>query len=509
MTYLMFILVAVVGLFWLAYRRPRPRRWFLPHRTMPAVAGAAVDRQHRHLQAGGLLGETVCEKTKTHFRELLDAGLADQVERELQPGLDFAVQVRALTEIGTIEAARVLERQLAYPLCSDPIEQAWYWVDIATGLRRLNHSQALTAILRCADAATGLPPGPMLAAEAVAFASFSSALKQPASPLGRMALRALVATARAARDGVIEVVAVIRAGLGDVLADVATRADNGADPWLAQAVIEAERIFRRLGHWAQILPVDVRVLAERQAMRLWATGERRAAWLAGAAARLLARFPAAGGEEQGALLRCLFELRADVTKMFPHLPDRRSGWWGDAVRALRWSKSPVVGPVLAGQANRLARKARNHGRAAMILSVLRGHACYETEHALLRAASATNIVLRHAAIGSLGWWPPYDPDRVVRALRVARTDTDAEIRQAAVSALARLGERSALAEVAAGLHSEEQPIRTQTAARIASEELSWLWPDLEIAAASDDPDTALAANEALERLREGLFGLVG
>jgi hypothetical protein len=507
MMYVVFILVAVGGLFVLAYRRPRPRRWLLPRRALSATASAAVDRQHRHLQAGGLLGETACEKTKTHFRELLDAGRAEEVERELRPGLDFAVQVRALTEIGTPEAARVLERQLTRPLCGDPIEQAWYWVDIATGLRQLNRTEALGAVLRCADAAAGLPPGPMLAAEAVAFANFASALKQPASPLGRMALRALVATARAARAGVVEVAAVVRAGLGDALADVAARADTGADPWLAEAVVEAERIFRRLGHWAQVLPADVRALAEGQAMRLWATSERRAAWLAGAAERLIARFTTAGGDEQGAILRCLFELRADVTKMFPHLPDRRSGWWSDAVRALRWSKSPVVGPVLAGQANRLARKARNHTRAAVVLTALRGHACYETERALLRAANTPDAVLRRAAIGSLGWWPPYDPERVVAALRVARTDPNAAIRITAVAALARLGDRSALAEVATGLRSEEPAIRAETAMRIATEELTWLWPDLETAAASGDPDTALAASEALERLREGLFGL--
>ena len=95
---------------------------------------------------------------------------------------------------------------------------------------------------------------------------------------------------------------------------------------------------------------------------------------------------------------------------------------------------------------------------------------------------------------------------MVRALRVARTDTDTEIRRAAVAALARLGERAALAEVAAGLLSEEPAIRVDAAARIAAEELTWLWPDLETAAAADDPDTALAATEALERLREGMFG---
>lgn len=508
MIYLAFILVAAGGLAALAYRRPRRRRWLLPRRAVPRPV-AAVDRQHRHLQAGGLLGETACEATKTHFRSLLESGRADAVEHELAPGTGFAVQVRALTEIGTPAAGELLERQLSRALSADPVEQSWYWADVAAGLRRLNRTASLPAVLRCADAATGLPSGAVLAAEAVAFAGFADLLKQPTSPAGRAALRALAGTARAARAGEIDLAAVIGAGLGDRLADVSSKAEAGADPWLALAVVEAERVFRRLGHWVPLLPPDARRCAEAQAMRLWAGGERRCAWLAGAADRLLARFVAAGTEEQGAILRSLIELRADVTKLFPHLPDRRSPWWTDAVRALRWSKSPAAGPVLAGLAERFTRKPRDHARAAVVLTALRGHAGHETERALVRAAASPDAAVRVAALGSLGWWPPLDPDRVVRLLRVARTDPDAATRTAAVGALARLGERAALSEVAAGLTSEEPALRAVTAARIAAEELTWLWPDLETAAASGDADTAFAACEALEQTRERMFGLVG
>jgi hypothetical protein len=509
MTLIALILVAAGGLVWLACRHPRPRRWLLPRRAVPRAPVAAVDRQHRHLQAGGLLGEAACERTKTHFRELLDAGRIAEVERELHAGLDFAVRVRALAELGTPAAAALLERQLTRALAADAIEQAWYWVDIAAALRRLNRGESLPAVLRCAEAAAGLAPGAMLAAEAVAFPNFSSALKHPTSARGQTALRALVATSRAAREGVLDPAGLVRAGLGDSLADVAAKAEPVGDAWLTEAVVEAERLFRRLGHWVKVFPADARALAERQAMRLWATGDARSAWLSGAADRLRARFHAAAGEEQGAILRCLCEMRAEVTKLFPHLPDDRAAWWPDAVRALRWSRSPVVGPVLAGLANRFACKSRHHGRAAALLGALRGHACYEVERAVLRAALTPTPVLRRAAVGALGWWPPYEPERVVGTLRVARTDPDAETRTAAVSALARLGERAALSEVAAGLQGEEPGIRVATAARIASEELTWLWPDLEDAAASTDPDTALAASEALERLRERLFGIGG
>jgi hypothetical protein len=498
-----FILVAALGLFWLAYQRPRPRRWLLPRRIAPRPI-AAVDRQHRHLQAGGLLGESACEKTKAHFRELLDAGRSDLIERELCPGLDFALQVRALAELASPDAARILEILLVRTLTGDALEQAWYWVDVAAGLRRLNRAESLPAVLRCVDTASGLPPGALLAAEAVAFPNFPIALKQPASVTGRMAVRALVATSRAARNGVLDLTTVVRAGLGDVLADVAARAEPSSDPWLTAAVIEAERIFRRLGHWVRVLPADLRGLAEQHAMRLWATRDQRARWLTTAPSRLLSRFTTAGADEQTAALQCLTELCADPTPLFPHLPDPHAVWWADAIRALRWSKAPVVGPVLANLANRFARK--QHDRAVVVLTALRGHACRETEDALLRAASAVNPALRCAALGSLGWWPPFEPDRVVGVLRAARTDPDPAVHGVTIAALARLGERAALAEVAAGLLSEEPAIRTDTAVRIASEELTWLWPDLETAATSSDSDPAVAASEALERLRERLFG---
>jgi hypothetical protein len=505
MLYGLFILVAA-GLFWLAYRHPRPRRWLLPRRGLPAPAVAAVDRQHRHLQSGGLLGAATCARSKAHFRELLHAGRADEVERELHAGLDFAVRVRALAELGTPEAARVLERQLSRTLTGDAVEQAWYWVDVAGALRQMKCAGSLPAVLRCCEAAAGLPPAAMLAAEAVAFPNFSSALQQPASGVARKALRALVVTSRAARGGVLDLAGAVRAGLGDALADAAAKAEALCDPWLVGAAIEAERVFRRLGHWARRLPADARVLAERQAMRLWAASGRRTACLSSAAELLLRQFPAARPGEQGAILRCLCELRADVARLFPRFPDRRAPWWTDAIRALRWSKSPVVGPVLAGQANLLARKPRNHAQAAAVLCALRGHACHESEQALLSAASGPAPRPRLAAVGALGWWPPYDPDRVVRLLRAARADAEAGIRRAAVSALARLGERAALAEVASELASEEPAIRAEAAARIASEELTWLWPDLESAAESPDPDAALAASEALEHLRERLLG---
>ena len=154
------IAVVVVGLFWLAYRRPRPRRWLIPRRVgspsypgnrrlAPATTGAsAVNSQHVHLQAGGLLGENAFETTKAQLQALLASGRAAEVDGALQPGLNFAVQVRACAAIGTPEAGNLLLGQLGRTLTDDPAEQAWYWVDAAAGLRQMNRGDALPAVLQ-------------------------------------------------------------------------------------------------------------------------------------------------------------------------------------------------------------------------------------------------------------------------------------------------------------------------------------------------------------------------
>ncbi|MCE9564452.1 MAG: HEAT repeat domain-containing protein [Planctomycetes bacterium] len=505
-----FITVAAVGLFWIGFRNPYRRRWLLPRQVTPrSTTTSAVDRQHRHLLAGGRLGETAVIATAAHFKELFRAGKGVEVERELKPGVGFAVQIRALAAVGTVEAGRVLERQLGRQLTHDPIEQTWYWADVAAGLRHLHHTLALPAVLRCVDAASGLPAGTVLAAEAVAFPNFASTLNDLRSPVGKAALRAIVAVCRGCRDGTIDPGCMLRAGLGDLLATLSETAPQHPDPWLTAAMLETERVFRRLGNWVQLLDEEMQTVAEHQGVRLYVSSHQRAEWLAGAMDRLLARFAVASSDEQTAILRCAFEFRADVTRLFPHLPDTRNVWWADAIRSLTWSKSPSAGPVLAAQAARWLESRRSRRRIPHLLAALRGHAGPDSEGVLLRAVFGTEPEIRRAAVGSLGWWPPHDPAATMRVLRILRTDTDDETRLAAVSALARLGERAALAEVLAGLAAEEPTIQAATIARVAADELSWLWPDLQDLAESGDREMALAAAEAIHQMREHVLGPTG
>jgi hypothetical protein len=509
------VIIAAVagGLFWLAYRRPRPRRRWLPRpaRLVPAAvpAGPGVDRQHRHLRAGGLVGEAAFEQTKARFRELLAADRAAEVEAELRPGLAFALQVRALAEVGTPQAGRVLERLLGRPLTRDRVEQAWYWADVAAGLRAINHAAALSAVLRCADETAGLPQGAFLAAEAVGFANFPTLLHDPSHPDARPAVRALTRAARGGRDATVDPAALVRAGLSDHLVALGETAPHAADPWRAAAVVEAARVSRRLDHWGRFLPSEVRPLAEQQALRLRSAVDRRKAWLAEVVGRLVDRFPFLRPDEQTAALVVFAELRADVSVLFPAPPDRRAAWWAEAVRALTWSRPPAMGPALAGLAEKLLRSRRSRPHAAVPLSALRAHRCPEAEQALIRGLSATDPGVLQAACGAFGWWHPFDPATVVKCLRTVREGAEAGVRQAATGALARLGERAAVDEFTAALAGEEPELRQAAARTVAAEGLTWLWPDLQAVADGPDPDTALVASESLERLREQLFGPLG
>src|SRR5215468_12287124 len=149
---------------------------------------SAVSRQHIDLFQGGQLSEAAVESTKARFRDLLERGEVEAIERSMRAGMQYVVQVRALAELGTEDAGRILERQLERRLTDDQIEQAWYWIDLANGLRTLNRAQSLPQLLRTAERAAELPLGHFFAAETVCFLGFGGYLRQAHSPLGRAAL---------------------------------------------------------------------------------------------------------------------------------------------------------------------------------------------------------------------------------------------------------------------------------------------------------------------------------
>jgi hypothetical protein len=482
-----------------------------------------VTRQHIDLFQGGQLSESAVESAKARIRDLLERGEVAAVEAGLRPGMHYVVQVRALTEIGTDEAGRILERQLQRRLTNDQIEQSWYWIDLANGLRNLNREESLPHLLRCAEAAGDIPLVHYFAAETICFLGFAGYLRQPNSGLGRAALRVLHRALEGLRFGVPPQV-VTEARLGEIIESLWDHRPDGAHPLIVRVLYEALRQLRRAPHARAVLTEEG---AEQEAFdwqvsRLAALEGVLADYLAEAPERLCAALPTAPPAEQRDLLLALNDLRAEAAPVvLPLLEQPRFAHAEAAVEVLTWSRDRRVSPWLRNWADRrlsLARRAQRRPRPLpprrrsvpadlpyqAVLRALRGHPSAETEAFLVQAARDWDPTYRTAAVGSLGWWEPVDRRAVLMALQMGRRDPNPEVRMASRAALARLGERQALQGFRQALNSDDLQHAHETLQIAASEQLTLLWPDLDELADSHDPDLAHHAREALERLREDM-----
>jgi hypothetical protein len=482
-----------------------------------------ISRQHIDLFQGGQLNETAVESTKARFRDLLERGEVGAVEASLHAGMQFVVQVRALAELGTEDAGRILERQLQRRLTDDQIEQAWYWIDLANGLRTLNRAQSLPHLLRCAERAGDIPLGHFFAAETVCFLGFPGYLRQAQSPLGRSALRVLLRALEGLRFGVPPGV-VAEARLGELVETLWDARAGEVDPLAVRVYNESLRFLRRSPHLGASLAGESseQETFDWQVSRLAALEPALADYLQEAPAALARLLPRAASGLQKDVLHALVDLKADAGEaVLPLLAATRHPHTELALEALTWSHHPRVGPALREWALRrvpMVRRAQSRTRAYPprrpsapadvpyrgILRAMRGHPSPQTESLLLLASRDWDPTYRAAAVSSLGWWEPLQRPEVLLTLQDARRDPNPDVRQAARAALARLGERQALLWFRQTLTSEDPHRVYDTIQAIAAEGLTLLWPDLDRLADAEDSDVAHHAREALERMGEEL-----
>src|SRR5438552_13219263 len=286
---------------------------YLYRRPNGSLELSAVTRQHIDLFQGGQLSETAVEAAKEQFRELLERGHLDAVEASLRPGTHYVIQVRALAEIGTDDAGRILERQLQRRLTSDSLEQSWYWIDLANGLRNLNREQSLPHLLRCAEAGGDHPLSHFFAAETVCFLSFPGYLRHPNSPLGRAALCVLRRALEGLRCGVQPQV-VTEARLGELIEELWDQRPARVLPLVVRVFTEALRILRRAPH-AEIILADEQYEQEAfgwQISRLAGLESVLTEYLEEAPHHLCAALSAADETEQQDILAALADLRAET-----------------------------------------------------------------------------------------------------------------------------------------------------------------------------------------------------
>lgn len=496
---------------------------YLHRRQSFAEDLSPVTRQHLDLYQGGQLNEAAVETAKTRFRNLLERGEVATVEASLRPGTHYVVLVRALAEIGTDDAGRILERQLGRRLTEDQIEQSWYWIDLASGLRTLNRAQSLPHLLRCAASAGEVPLGHFFAAETVCFLGFVGYLRNAATPLGRTALRVLHRALEGMRCGVQPQV-FAEGRLGEAIETLWDNRPEQIDPLVVRVFAESLRQLRRAPHAERMLADEPGELEafHLQMSRLAALEPVLEDYLDESPALLQAALAGAIRPDQGDLLLALNDLRADAAQaILPLLPVVKGPPAELAVEVLTWSSDPRVGPFLrewAAQRIPMDRRALQRARPAVprrrsfpsdipyaaILRALRGHPSEASEMFLLLAARDWDPTIRAAAVSSLGWWEPCHPSEVRWCLKEARRESNLEVRQAARAALARLGECQALQWFRQALVAEDSHRIHDAVQAVAVEGITLLWPDLDRLADADDPDISLHARDALERLREDL-----
>jgi hypothetical protein len=482
-----------------------------------------VSRQHIHLFQGGQLNESLVAAAKGRFRELLEQGDLATVEASLRPGTQYVLHVRALAELGTDDAGRILERQLQRRLTDDQLEQAWYWIDLANGLRTLNRSESLPHLLRCAETAGEIPLGHFFAAETVCFLGFAGYLQRSESPLGRAALRLLHRALEGLRFGVQPNI-VAEARLGETIESLWDHQSSAVDPLMVRVAAETLRLIRRAPHVKVALGEDRSELEafDWQMSRLTVLEPLLMDYLEQAPALLRNRLRFAHGQDLKETLLALLDLRAEAGADIVELLSRPGIIHSDlAVEALTWSRDPKIGPWLRDwTARRVPMTRRVQGRRrplaarlpslspdvpyVAVLRALRGHPSAETEGFLLLAAQDGDSLHRAAALSSLGWWEPLRRADVLDGLNQGRKDPNADVRYAARAALARLGERQALEWFRQGLANEEPQQIHQTVQAVATEGLTLLWPDLDRLVDADNSDVAHHAREALERLCEDM-----
>lgn len=479
-----------------------------------------VIRQHFEIFQTGQVNEEAVAAAKQRFAAMLDRGEEEKVEACLRAGTQFFFHVRALAEIGTDAAGQILERQLGRRLVDDQLEQSWYWIDLAGGLRCAGREESLPQLLRCAPAALESPLGHFFAAETSCFMGFAGYVRQPDGPLSRSALRVLHRALEGLRYGVQPHV-VAEARLGDTIESLWEHRGGRCSPLLVRVLVETLRLVRRMPHAQMFFGNEAadREAFDWQMSRLAALEPVFRDYLRDAVPGLVRRVAQTEGPERAEALRALDDLRADTGQSLMRLARQPGEHRELAIHVLRWSRDPEVGRWLCAEISRrvaLARRAQHRPRVVSprrpsvaadfpygaMLYALRGHPSREAEQILLLACYDWDPLYRGAAYSSMGWWEPLSARETRASMRAGRRDLNPVVRQAARAAAARLGERLALQWFRQAIATDATPGIFDAIQVIANEGLTLLWPDLDRLAESPNLELALHAREATERLAE-------
>ena len=423
--------------------------------------------------------------------------------------MSYVVRVRALAELGTEEACAILEKQLQKVIIDDPVEQSWYWIDIAHCLRMLAHDESVPLLLELMAQADDFPLVHFYAAELVAFNSFSSFLKDFPERHGEAAVRALHRALEGLRCGISAQI-VAEARLGEMLDSVWDQHKTILHPMLVRLFSEVLRHQRRAHQYSKDLAEEhfEQEAYEMQVSHLAALEDDLIGYLADAKRNLPRRTEITTPDEIRDWLEALQELRADagvtLVKLLrdnPNLPLSEQ-----AILTLGWSKAPQAAAFLRETiARSLSTRAKPNNWwpwwrkpaslhqapvAAAALIALRNHPGEETEQLLLAGARSADTLIRSSAISSLGWWEPIVEKQCRCICRMPATMAKGQSATppappSPASANGKLCNGSAR-----GSDSENRHIVMESIQAIADEGITLLWPELDRLVDEEEPELA-------------------
>jgi hypothetical protein len=466
-----------------------------------------VSRQHLELFQGAQFSELALARTKRRFRALLNRGDVLRIESSLIPGTAFAVQVRALADIGSEAAGKILERQLRRRLSTDSTEQEWYWLDLANSLRTLNRRSSLPLLIRCTIHAN-LPLGYFLAAEVVCFRGFRRLIRQSNPDAIEVLRRAF----EGLRFGVPPHV-FAAAKLANLVQIVLQQRNAATLPALSRLCHAALRWGRLAPKARRLLqPTEHRAFARQ--MRILGSIMPKLEFTLTDAKKSLVE---ALHQALPCVLQALAELGVECgEKVIRLIESKQLPWTPETVAILAESCSEKVGRRLIEEVFRRHRRLRWLGwlknkndvecdiqLIQCLIAALQQHEQLYNQDLLVALCGSSDRRIRCAALGGLGYLQVVST-KSQRLLSCALRDSNLDVSMTAAAALARLGEWRSLQSLRSRLASENPETVHTTIDWIARFEVTLLWPELSILVAGTNPEIAFHAAEALATIDERL-----
>lgn len=494
--------------------------WILVSKNNPASNKphglSPVCRQHMEFYQGEPIPPWLIEKQKNRLLRYIESGHKRALENMFVPGLEYLVNVRALVEIGDEGAAVTLQSLVSRLKCKDPLEKSWFLVDLANGLRNLQHGESIGSLVGYFNEHQELVLAPLLASEILCFDSFGRYYRAANTQERKAALRLVQSAIDGLYSGItMDIISESR--LGDLVECIWENKPPGICPVHVCVFQNLLKLVKRCRGLSAVMEHEIGDPDEFgwQLEKIASFEAAFTGYLKRARKILPGKIDEIPWSDHPDYLKAFYELKCPPSSRFwawlqdPVYPHKALLWEsfihhtlpiGDKLIALfnsrfptrKYARSlPFISPAMQPELISLCKALKRHPSEAVEKFLLEMGQCHSKEMLL-------------GVVSSLGWWEPFDLRAVTSFLAGLRNHRELDVCFAVNSALARFGERKALQWLRGNLNHEDISLVHQTIHVISTQGISLLWPELDQLVEATDADIAFHAREAIANLSEGL-----